>query len=255
MGKLVRTQMGKGICLLLLLLGGFESFGQGGASQEQIRLCMKQLVAAGNDSSRVGCSERLVTALMRLKFAAYDSSGAVQYLNYKKERRTGAEIFSWRVELEQGPAFYHVFKFGSGSDAVLRYRTGEKTEVPAYLFYDWAAFKSGGNYHYVLLGWGETSRTNRKAIWIAAFPGNGNIDFNRPLLRKGERRSPCFLFEYGKEVAMMLKQDRKGKRIIFDHLSPSDSRYTDYPVFYGPDGDIHAFELKKGEWWYREKIK
>lgn len=247
--------MCKGFYLLLLSLLGYGSYGQPDVCQKQVRLCMEQLVTAGNDSLRIGYTEKLITALVQMKFAEYDTSGAVRYLNYKKEPRTGAEMFSWRVELEEGPAFYHVFKFGTKSEnVVLRYRTGEKTKIPPYLFYDWAAFKSRGKYYYVLFGWGETSRTNRKAVWIAAFSEKTGVDFSQPLLRKGEKRSPYFLFEYGKEVAMMLKQDRKGKRIIFDHLSPSEPRYADYPMFYGPDGDVHAFELRKGEWWYREKV-
>lgn len=87
------------------------------------------------------------------------------------------------------------------------------------------------------------------------FAANGKVNFNRRLLRKGNRRTAFLVFEYGKEVNMMLKHDRKGKRIIFDHLSPAESRYADYFMFYGPDGEVNALELRKGEWWFTDKVK
>lgn len=74
-------------------------------------------------------------------------------------------------------------------------------------------------------------------------------------MRKGQSRSASLAFEYAKEGSMMLKQDKKGKRIIFDNLVPIDKKYEGFFMFYGPDGTNDALVLKKGEWLYMSNVK
>jgi len=52
-----------------------------------------------------------------------------------------------------------------------------------------------------------------------------------------------------------LKQDKKGKRIIFDHLAPIDKKQEGVFMFYGADASYDALVLKGGEWWYKENVK
>lgn len=245
----------KGIVWVIgMLLSHFAS-GQTGM-QLQADTTMQKIVAAQEDSIKLKYADVLAAQLQRLAYHSYDPSKGIRYLNYKKEPRTGAEMFSWRVGLEKGGSYYHVFKVAPDKrDVFIRYLPGMPVSLPPYLFYDWVAFKSDKRYYYALIGWGETAKTNCKAVWIATFTPDGQVDFGRRLMRRGKSRSASITFEYGKEVSMMLKQDRKGKRIVFDHLSPSEPRFSDYPMFYGPDGELNALELKKGEWWFREKIK
>ena len=54
---------------------------------------------------------------------------------------------------------------------------------------------------------------------------------------------------------MMLKQDKKGKRIIFDRLAPSETKYDGYFMFYGPDGSYDALVCEGGIWKYKENVK
>lgn len=244
----------------LLVAGLLVAYGNVGYAQSNVQrradTLMTELVKAETDSLKISYADELGRLLTVLKPADYDLLRPVKYLNYKKSPLTGAEMFSWQVQLTEGAAFYHVFKFGGiRKDVVWRYLPGEQTEIPDYLFYDWLAFKTGKKYSYILFGWSETAKTNRKGLWVVDFAANGKVNFNRRLLRKGNRRTAFLVFEYGKEVNMMLKHDRKGKRIIFDHLSPAESRYADYFMFYGPDGEVNALELRKGEWWFTDKVK
>lgn len=245
----------KGMGWVVGVLLSHFAWGQTGI-QWQADTTMQKIVAAREDSTKLKYADALAVQLQRLAYHSYDASQGIRYLNYKKEPRTGAEMFSWRINLEKGGAYYHVFKVAPDKqDVSFRYLPGRSASVPPYLFYDWVAFKSDKKYYYALMGWGETAKTNCKAVWIVAFTPDGQADFSHRLMRRGKSRSASLLFEYGKEVSMMLKQDRKGKRIVFDRLSPSEPRFADYPMFYGPDGELNALELKKGEWWFREEIK
>ncbi len=74
-------------------------------------------------------------------------------------------------------------------------------------------------------------------------------------MRRKNSRSASLSFEYALDGSMMLKQDKKGKRIIFDHLAPIDKKYEGYYMFYGPDASYDALLLKGEEWWYQENVK
>lgn len=100
----------------------------------------------------------------------------------------------------------------------------------------------------------ENPNTNRKAVWVACFHPDGTVTYNHPLLRKGESRSASLTFEYALDASMLLKQDKNGKRILFDHLAPTDPKYEGYFMFYGPDASCDALVLKKEEWWYEENL-
>ncbi len=193
--------------------------------------------------------------IARLEWGTYDVSSGVQYLGYKRCLNAEAELFSWSVPLAGGAAFYNYFRFENKKrDVLLKYVPGKKG-VPPYLFYDFWAFMSGKKEYFVLLGWGETPKTNRKAILIADFTSAGKVNFNHRLLRRGRSQSASMTFEYGRGMSMMLKQEKNGKRIIFDHLSPGDEKYEGAWMFYGPDGTLNAFELKKGIWYWKDKVK
>ena len=124
----------------------------------------------------------------------------------------------------------------------------------AWLFYDFIPFEHQKQEYVLLLGWSKTRNTNQKAIWVACFHPDGTVTYNHPLLRKGGSRSASLTFEYALDASMLLKQDKKGKRILFDHLAPTDPKYEGYFMFYGPDASYDALILKEGEWWYEENL-
>ena len=123
-----------------------------------------------------------------------------------------------------------------------------------WLLYDFVPFEHQKQGYVLLLGWSKTRNTNRKAVWVACFHPDGTVTYNHPLLRKGESRSASLTFEYALDASMRLKQDKNGKRILFDHLAPTDPKYEGYFMFYGPDASCDALVLKKEEWWYEENL-
>lgn len=227
------------------------------AQIDSVAMHLQKIKACPEDSLKIKYADRIVDFLAQTAFGTYPVSAPVKYLGYKQCSNAEVELFSWSIPLEQGLAYYNWFRFkGNGKTYYLRTLPGgEKESVPAYLFYDLLAFESNQREYFVLLGWAQTRKSNRKAIWIARFDRNGTVNFKSRLMRKGKSRSASLAFEYSREGGMMLKHDSKGKRIIFDHLAPIDPKYEGYFMFYGPDGSYDALELKKGEWWWEENIK
>lgn len=240
--------------ILFLFLCG-KGVGQS-ACQDSISGYMQKIAAAGNDSLRLKYSDEMAGWIAKLEIGGYEVARSIKYLGYKPCFNANAELFSWSVPLTKGTAFYNYFHFEDKKRSVLlKYLPDEKSGMPPYLFYDFWAFKSDRKEYFVLLGWGETAKTNRKAILIADFTPAGKVNFNRRLLKRGNSRSASMIFEYGRGMSMMLKQEKKGKRIVFDHLSPGEEKYEGARMFYGPDGTLNAFELKKGIWLWKEKVK
>lgn len=224
--------------------------------QDSVDVRMKAIVSSQDDSVKLQYADEIGRWLKQLPFGTYDSDKAVRYLGYKPCMNADTELFSWSIPVTKGYAFYNLFKFKeAGKDVLLKYVPGETTDVPPYLFYDLLAFYSHKELYYVLLGWGYTAKTDRKAVLIARFDDRGGIDFRHRLMKNKESRSAALTFEYGKGISMTLKHDKKGKRIIFDHLSAGEERYEGFYMFYGPDGTYDALVLKKGEWVYQEDVK
>lgn len=224
--------------------------------QDSIAACMERLAAETGDSLKLRYSDEMAEWIGKLGVGEYDAARGVKYLGYRPCPNARAELFSWSIPLSGGAAYYNYFLFeDKGKSVLLKSLPGDKTGVPPYLFYDFWAFDSDKREYFILLGWGETAKTNRKAILVAEFSPSGKVDFTRRLLRRGNSRSAGMSFEYGRGMSMMLKQDKNGKRIIFDHLSPGEEKYEGAWMFYGPDGTVNAFDLKKGEWHWNEKLK
>lgn len=228
----------------------------GRAQIDSVAVRLERIKACSEDSVKVAYAGEIPAMLEKTAFGSFRGAAPVKYLGYKCSADAGAELFSWAIPLTKGLAYYNWFRFKDGNRVyLLRTLPGEETEVPPYLFYDLLPFKSGGKEYFVLLGWAQTPNSNRKAVLIARFGTGDKVYFNSKLMRKGKSRSASLTFEYALDGSMMLKHDKKGKRIVFDHLVPFDKKYEGFFMFYGPDGTNDALLLKKGEWLYMDNVK
>lgn len=223
--------------------------------RDTIAATMMKISVSEDDSVKMVCAGEIEEYLKQLAFGSYSLQSPVKYLGYKQDQKSGIELFAWNFPVKGELGYYNLLRFKDGRSYTMKFIPGDQNTMVSYLFYDFVPFQSGGKQYLVLLGVAPGKKTNKKVVQIAAFEENGQVNLNIPLLRKGNSRSPFLLFEYSKEGSMTLKPDKNGKRIIFDHLSPSDKRYEGYFMFYGPDGFYNALELKKGEWWFVENVK
>ena len=229
----------------------------GWAQADSIAVSFERMKEAETDSIRLKWADKIPSYLKTLEFGQYPALRQVKFLGYRKCVNSEAELFSWTVPLQDGMAYYNWFSLKGGHQQgyLLKYVPDEESETEGWLFYDLVAFESGEQIYYALLGWRKTPATNQKIVRIARFNRNGTVRFDRPLLQRGTSRSGTLAFEYAGDGSMMLKQDKKGKRIIFDHLAPKNPKYKGYFMFYGPDGSYDALVLKGGKWLYQENVK
>ena len=113
------------------------------------------------------------------------------------------------------------------------------------------------NPYYVLLGWkGNNVKSTKKVIEVLSFK-DGKASFGLPVFegdkeRLGKKR---IVFEYTRQVSLMLNYLPKEGTIVFDHLAPPDPALKDKPELYGPDMSYDGFKLVNGKWKFIEDIE
>lgn len=123
------------------------------------------------------------------------------------------------------------------------------------LYYQIVPFKSGRNDYYLLLGWdGHNALSNRKVIEILHFSSRGKPLLGAPLILWRGRPLHRVVFEYAKMARMTLRWEPSQQRVVFDHLSPSESRYKGLLEYYGPDLSFDALIKKGGMWRLAEDV-
>lgn len=134
--------------------------------------------------------------------------------------------------------------------------TGQR--IPAGDWYGALYYKvihvSRGDY-YTLLGWGgNNAATTFKVIEPIDFDSRGKPNFGKTVIKPKGRTQHRFVLEYSSDAKVNLNYEAKEKRIVFDHLVPTDPIYNKIYAYYGPDFTYDAFELKKGKWTMVENI-
>lgn len=106
--------------------------------------------------------------------------------------------------------------------------------------------------YYVLLGWkGNNTKSTKKVIEVLSFK-DGKAVFGMPVFdgdkdRAGQKR---IIFEYNRQVSLLLNYLPKEGTIVFDHLAAPDPKLKDRPDLLGPDLSYDGFKLVNGRWKY-----
>ena len=135
--------------------------------------------------------------------------------------------------------------------------TGDNYKWYGCLYYKLIEVTNKKNTYYTLLGWdGNDKTSNKKLIETLSFSNNGFPRFGLPVLmyEKEKKQKKRIIFEYNEMAVMSLRWEPGMNMIIFNHLSPPDSRFTGQYQYYGPDETFDGFELKKGKWIYQPAI-
>ena len=241
---------------IVLLFAGILVTLAGYAQLDSVGVHLQKIKASPDDSLRVVYADEIPLLLKNTVFGEYPEKPEVRFLGYKLCVNRKVELFCWIIPLFKGQMYYNWFRFKEGNRVYfLKSFSATRGKEPNWLYYDIVGFKHGDKDYFIFLGWNTTRNTNQKIVRVGSFEADGSICFQHPFLRRGNSRSSFLEFEYAVEGSMMLKQDKKGKRIIFDHLAPKEKKYEGYFMFYGPDASYDALVLKEGEWWYEEDVK
>ena len=182
-------------------------------------------------------------------------------------------IYNWILPLQRGNLFqYHGFiqTLDKKTKKITTYPLTEKKwatdsaellklDAPHWygaLYYKILHHKYNKKDVYTLLGWhGKDVQSTRKVIdCITVTPTT--IQFGAPVFKTGGKAKMRLIFEYNAQATMSLKAE-EDNRIVFDHLSPSDTRPEAKGMFslYGPDMSYDALEYEKGVWSLKKNIQ
>lgn len=110
---------------------------------------------------------------------------------------------------------------------------------------------------HILIGWdGNNWRSTKKIIETFSFNNKGEISFGKKVIKYnlGTDKRPKLvskarlIFEYNGEVSMTVSYNKNLKKIIFDHLRPSDPKLANLYFTYAPDFTYDALKYEKRKW-------
>jgi hypothetical protein len=108
--------------------------------------------------------------------------------------------------------------------------------------------------YYVLLGWkGNNDKSTKKVIDVLSFKDNKPA-FGMPVFDERGKMHDRIVFEYTRQVSMLLKYITTQNLIVFDHLAPPDPKLKSAPETYGPDMSYDGYRLRNGKWSYVENL-
>lgn len=128
---------------------------------------------------------------------------------------------------------------------------GDANKWFGMLYYKIIPVKVKRKKYYTLLAKdGNDKLTGKKIIDVLYFIADGSPRFGADLFKLEKRSPKRVIFEYSAQTTMSLKYFEESKRIVFDHLSPSQPNFEGQFQYYGPDFSFDALEFKKGKWVY-----
>ncbi len=125
------------------------------------------------------------------------------------------------------------------------------------VYYDLFAKKVKGQLRYYLLGWrGNDQFTTSKVIDVISFDDKGSLVMgSQDFIGPGDKVRHRVIFTFAAQAVMLLRHEKRKKRIVFDHLSPAVDKAEGDFRYYGPDFTYDAFRFKRGSWYYKEHLE
>lgn len=195
----------------------------------------------------------------------FDSVKTISVINEPDGR---FRIFSWPVMNQDGSyRFYGTIQINTGTSPLEMYPLADyspfmsspqdtvtsNTKWFGALYYNIIPV-AGTTPYYVLLGWkGNTPKSTKKLIEVLSFQ-NGKPVLGAPVFVDKGTIHNRIVFEYSRQVSMMLKYLPEQHLIAFDHLAPPDKKQQNKPETYGPDLTYDGYRLQNGKWIFQENI-
>jgi len=108
--------------------------------------------------------------------------------------------------------------------------------------------------YYVLVSWkGNTGKSTKKVIDVISFKDD-KPELGLSVFDGNGKTRKRVIFEYARQVSMLLRYVPEQNLIVFDHLSPPDPKLKDKRDTFGPDLSYDGYKLKNGRWVYVENL-
>lgn len=197
-------------------------------------------------------------------FLTHDLS-KIKQIGDVKSKRDDLRIISWNYLQQSGT--YHYFGFllhlnengiyiakrltdtSSGFREKPNNHTFNARQWYGSIYYEIVEVSHKKQVYYTLLGWrAKDLYVTEKVIEPLWFDDKGEAVFGADIFTYDNWPRKRMIFQYSAKTAMSLKFDAKKKRIVFDHLTPSQNIYGPYADYYGPEGSYDAYSFKGGKW-------
>ena len=229
-----------------------------------------QMIKSSDDKQRIAVNEQFIGMLdeaMAVKgFYEYPFS-KVKTFGVISSPDKSFRLITWNLPYDDGSSFYYCYlqHYNKKKKALQTFELHDKSadisspfvksldQFNWYgaLYYSIIPFKRNGKRLYVVLGWdGISENITAKIIDVLWFTASGKPKFGVSVFKMEKKTRKRVLFRYSSQAVMTLRYEEKNKRIVFDHLSPSEPKYKDKFEYYGPDLSYDALQLKRGKWQY-----
>ena len=239
--------------------------------QDSLASLGKKMVNDENDLERKNANYQFIKTLVSaLKINnsflfPFDSVKSISILNSPDNR---FRIMSWHVMNQDGSyRFYGTIQLNSGGplkmfpleDYSPLLKNPEDSVTDNRKWYGAQYYKIIPVYaqkpYYILLGWkGNTVKSTKKVLEVLSFNNGDKPSFGMPVFDGNSKTRKRVIFEYTRQVSMLLRYVSDQNLIVFDHLAPPDKKMKDQPETFGPDLSYDGYKLKNGRWVYVENL-
>lgn len=178
-------------------------------------------------------------------------------------------LFNWNLSIGEGFQNFSIIQFNPKKEDGCRVivlkdnsdidNVGDAALVPSAwygaLYYKIIPVKFGAQIYYTLLGFDSFSPYVSKKVIDVLYFKEGIPFLGAPVFFSKGKSYSRVVFSFSARITMMLNYDEALKTIVFDHLSPSEPRYSGQFEYYGPDFSFDGFVLGEKHWAYSEDIK
>jgi hypothetical protein len=126
-------------------------------------------------------------------------------------------------------------------------------------YFNIVPFKGKEETQYLLFGFNANNSVERIKVCDVLTLKSGQPRFGAEVFNFGKKKPKKtphrLVLTYASEAVVRFNYDAAMEQIVFDHLTQTASSNPNIPFVFIPDGTYEAFEFKKGEWRYIEKIE
>lgn len=240
--------------------------------QDTLKSLGKKLVNDETEMERLNANTEFIKTLVQaLKVShsfnfPFDSVKSIRIENSPDNR---FRILTWFIQFDDGSyRYYGTIQINTGDKLLMHpladfsplIKHPEDTITDNTRWYGAQYYKiipvyTNINPYYVLLGWkGNTVKSTKKVIEVLSFNKEGRPVFGMPVFDGNGKSRDRIVFEYTRQVSMLLKYDAEQHLIVFDHLSPPDKKQKDNPESFGPDLSYSGYRFKNGKWDFADNL-
>ena len=240
--------------------------------QDSLKYLGKKLVNDDTEMERMNANTEFIKTLVKaLKIPhsfnfTFDSVKSIRVENAPDNR---FRILTWHIAYDDGSyRFYGTIQINTG-DKLQMYpltdyspliKSPEDTVTDNTRWFGAQYYKiipvyTTQNPYYLLLGWkGNNIKSTKKVIEVLSFNRDGKPVLGMPVFEGNGKTRKRVVFEYARQVSMLLKYETDQHLIVFDNLVPPDKKQKGKFDLYGPDLSYNGYRFKDGKWQYVDNL-